>query len=220
MQKALLVFSGGPDSTAAAVWGMDNQFSIELLTFKFRSSQQDGELAAAAKISEMLMLSQTNVDWTSPMAIFPHTMYPLMHAGTPKDHAEDETGSLLPFGAGLILTYAAAFALSKGVNQIIWGATKDDACGNPDYGTAFSNDLAALITRSVGCDVQIHVPFGNSINSNSWIATTARSLCSRLRGLARPADRSNVGNADHASPVASRVSWQGSKMRLSIRLKI
>ncbi|MCU1249344.1 MAG: ExsB [Edaphobacter sp.] len=161
MQKALLVFSGGPDSTAAAIWGMENQFSTELLTFKFRSLEQDGELAAAVKVSEMLKLSQTNVDWTSPMAIFPHRMYPLMHAGTPKAHAEDKTGSLLPFGAGLILTFATAFALSRGIDNVIWGATKDDAYGNLDYDQGFSDDLSALISKSVGCKVTIHAPFAH-----------------------------------------------------------
>jgi len=159
MRKALVVFSGGPDSTAAVLWGLENQFSPELLTFKFRSGEQDGELAAARGVTNMLKLAQTNADWTSGMAVFPHKMYPLMHAGTAQDHANDKTGSLLPFGAGLVLTFATSFALSKGINEVIWGATKDDGYGNLDYSQQFSDDLAALISKTVGCGVKIHAPF-------------------------------------------------------------
>ncbi len=41
-QKAIVIFSGGPDSTAAAKYALERGLNVELLTFQFDTDQQYG----------------------------------------------------------------------------------------------------------------------------------------------------------------------------------
>lgn len=45
MEKAVVVFSGGPDSVAAALWAVENDYQPELLTFQFRNKASMGNYA-------------------------------------------------------------------------------------------------------------------------------------------------------------------------------
>jgi 7-cyano-7-deazaguanine synthase len=173
-EKAVVVFSGGPDSTAAALWAASEGYEVELLTFQFRNESQYGELSAAMQVARTLGRRHTIFDFKSPMAHFGSEVQVLMHSGTATleqagdrgSHEKDRIatkGYRLRFGAGLILAAAANYALCHGTSILIWGATKDDASGGAlDYSQDFCGKFAALIGTAVGAAFQIIVPFSSS----------------------------------------------------------
>ncbi len=162
-QHVVVVFSGGPDSTAAALWALEQGLDVHLLTFQFRAEDQYGELYASMKVAESLRLRQTIIDWRSPMDVFSRNVHILMHAGTPPKGADLSKPHRLPFGAGVVLSTAAAFALYRGLPRLVWGATYDDAFGgNIEYTQEFADGIADLVARSHGTEFRIDVPFAKN----------------------------------------------------------
>jgi 7-cyano-7-deazaguanine synthase len=159
--EAVVIFSGGPDSTAAALWALANGYAPELLTFQFRNKAQYGELRAAIDLARELTLEHTIFDFKSPMAHFEPGMHILMHSGTTTS-ASSSGEQRLKFGAGLILAAAANYALLYGKSTLIWGATKDDAEGGTlDYTQGFCDKMAELISGTAGQPFRIIAPFSH-----------------------------------------------------------
>ena len=71
MKNAIVIFSGGPDSTAAAYWAINEGYEVELLTFRFADNgSQNGELHSAKEVSKELDLQHNFIDFTSPLHQF------------------------------------------------------------------------------------------------------------------------------------------------------
>lgn len=158
--KAIVVFSGGPDSTAAALWAIANGYEVELLTFDFKAQKQYGEIASAVKVATRLKLKHTIIDFRSPMASFGDKVHILMHAGTEVGLADQTSDHRMPFGGGMILSTASCYATYNGVNTVIWGANLDDSVGNPyEYTEEFGNYIAKIVSQSIGCPFSILTPF-------------------------------------------------------------
>ena len=126
-----------------------------------------------------------------------------MHAG------DDERGgerSLLPFGAGVVLSFAAAYALQTGTSRVVWGATKDDAGGSPHYTAEFGTRFGDLVGEGFELKVPLaekHKPevfqtfrdkrdlfartwsckVGSTTQCGSCEACTARRLAAEIAGV-------------------------------------
>lgn len=162
MKPATIIFSGGPDSTAASLWAISAGYTPQLLTFQFRNESQYAELSAAIEIARILKLEHTIFDFKSPMAHFGPDAHIMMHAGSDHHKPRSTKGSRLKFGAGLTLAVAANFALHHEKHELVWGATKDDALGGAsEYTQEFSNKMAELITVASGVKFAIHAPLAH-----------------------------------------------------------
>lgn len=160
MKKAVAIFSGGPDSTAAALWAVDQGYETELLTFQFRNRTQYGELKAAMDIAGALSLKHTLFDFKSSMEHFQPNAHILMHAGVEANVIDKSQDHRLPFGAAMILTVASNYAIYNGADTLVWGATKSDSqSGNYEYTQDFCDDLSVVLTRILGKDFKIIAPF-------------------------------------------------------------
>lgn len=159
MSKAIVVFSGGPDSLAAALWAQKQKYEPWLLTFQFKQTEQYGEIFAATLLANLLKFNHHIIDFKSPMLSFAPTVHVLMHAGTSAT-ADRSEHHRMEFGAGMVLTTACTFAVYNGVDDVVWGATKDDIFGGRfEYSQDFANGLAQLVANTTGKPFRIHVPY-------------------------------------------------------------
>lgn len=212
MRNAVVVFSGGPDSTASALWAAANNINVELLTFQYKGAEQYGEIRSSIIIAQLLKMKHTIIDFKSTMASFSPMAHIMMHAGTPEGNSKSESSHLMPFGAGMVLSIAANYAVYNSINTMIWGATKDDGYDNNyQYRKEFADDLAFLISKAIGSTFEIITPFNDlhkhqvmrahfigreQIFSNTWSckkglseqsgdceASIARRVAAQLAGL-------------------------------------
>ncbi len=209
---AYVVFSGGPDSTAAALWALQNDLEARLLTFQFKNHEQYGELKSAILLAQALELPHEIFDFKSPMQHFSSDAHVLMHAGTEIGQKDSTGAHRLEFGAGLILSAAANYAIYRGVNTLVWGATKEDALGSSyEYTQEFCDRISELVSTVIKRDFKIIAPLtdlfkheivseyfvgredlfaqtwsckkGGAIQSGDCHASIARRVAARIAGI-------------------------------------
>lgn len=159
--RALVILSGGPDSTAAALWALDNGYQVDLITFQVRGDAQYGEIFAAMRVAAALDLPHKIIDLKSAIGAFTPNMHIMRHAGVKPLGVDKSQPYLMPFGTGTLLSFAASYAIHEGVSTLVWGATADDGEANWEYSQEFCDHLAALINRVTGTSLKIVAPFSS-----------------------------------------------------------
>ena len=143
-EKALVVLSGGQDSTTCLYWairkfGKDN---VTAVTFDY-GQRHHIELACAEIIAAMAGVQQTVLPIDTFAAIGGNA---LTDASITPQTETSESGAALPNtfvpGRNLIfLTFAAALAYTKGIQHLVTGVAQTDYSGYPD---CRENTLKAL----------------------------------------------------------------------------
>jgi 7-cyano-7-deazaguanine synthase len=171
--KAAAVFSGGPDSTASALWAKEKGYEVELVSYQFHDEKQYGELRSAMKVAEELDMEHTVIDFKAPTNAFGEGAQMFMHAGTDTALQKEEGDEhatmtnhktephLVPFASGMLLSMTASYAIYNNANSVIWGATADDGSNNVHYRQEFADELAEFVSRKEDYPVEIALPIAD-----------------------------------------------------------
>ena len=168
--KALVLFSGGVDSTTCLGIAVDKYGADEVLALSVYYGQKHSkELEAAEKITDYYGVKHKKLDLA---LIFADSDCSLLKGSTkeiPKEsYAEQLSGTngapvstYVPFRNGLFLSSAASIALSNGCEVIYYGAHSDDAAGNayPDCSSDFNEAINRAIYLGSGCELRVEAPF-------------------------------------------------------------
>lgn len=168
--KALVLFSGGVDSTTCLAMAVEKYGAENVLALSVRYGQKHSrEIEAARKIAAYYGVRLKELDLA---LIFEDSNCALL-AGSedaiPKEsyakQLEKNQGSpvstYVPFRNGLFLSSAASIALSNDCSEIYYGAHSDDAAGNayPDCSSDFNEAINRAIYLGSGEQLQVIAPF-------------------------------------------------------------
>ena len=136
MEHALVLFSGGQDSTTCLAWALDRYDQVETIGFDY-GQRHRVEMACRAPVRAALdarwpgRLGQDHViDLQAGMAALGQTA---MTAEVAIAMGEDGLPNTFVPGRNLLfLTYAAALAYRRGVRRIVAGVCETDFSGYPD----------------------------------------------------------------------------------------
>ncbi|MGQ7868361.1 7-cyano-7-deazaguanine synthase QueC [Sunxiuqinia sp. sy24] len=157
MNKALVVFSGGQDSTTCLYWAKCTFDVVEAISFDYGQKHRL-ELELAAAIAEKAEV---------PFHVFPLDLLPLLTSNAltnpallvEKDKPADRPPNTLVEGRNLLfLTYAAIFAKSKGIHHLVTGVGQADYSGYPDCRDNFIRSLNQTLNLSMDYPYEIHTP--------------------------------------------------------------
>ncbi|MDU1891706.1 MAG: 7-cyano-7-deazaguanine synthase QueC [Dysgonomonas sp.] len=156
-ESALVLFSGGQDSTTCLYWTLKNFSSVRTLCFTYgqRHSKEvevaqsiaekanvPFQLLDASIISQLSVNSLTNTDLVmdeeKPSDSYPNTFVP---------------GRNL-----LFLTFAAVIARSHGIRHIVTGVSEADYSGYPDCRDTFILSANAAINLAMDEHFHVHTP--------------------------------------------------------------
>ncbi len=160
--KALVVLSGGQDSTTCLYWAM-REFgaaNVEAVTFDY-GQRHRVELDCARKIAQLAGVRQTVLPIDTFAAIGGNALTDDSIA--PEEGARDDADTALPNtfvpGRNLVfLSFAAALAYTRGIDHVVTGVAQTDYSGYPD---CRENTLKALeLALRLGMDsrVTLHTP--------------------------------------------------------------
>lgn len=174
--KAVVLLSGGADSTtclalAVKAVGAENVSALSV----FYGQRHSKEVECAHKVAEFYKVPLYEADLS---ASYQWSNCPLLSHSTEemplgsyeeqfkKRGAEGTVATYVPFRNGLMLSSAAAIALSIYPNQevrLYYGAHRDDAVGGayPDCTTAFVDAMAAALNEGSGKWLTLEAPLIN-----------------------------------------------------------
>lgn len=168
--KALVLFSGGLDSTTCLALAVEKYGADEVLALSVSYGQKHTkEIEAAKAVAAYYGVKLKTLDLA---AIFADSDCSLLKGSSqeiPKEsYAEQLTGTdgkpvstYVPFRNGLFLSSAASIALSHGCEVILYGAHADDAAGNayPDCSQEFNDAINRAIYLGSGQQLRVEAPF-------------------------------------------------------------
>ncbi|MDN0082291.1 7-cyano-7-deazaguanine synthase QueC [Crenobacter sp. SG2305] len=159
--RALVVLSGGQDSTTCLYWAIQRfgRDAVETVTFDY-GQRHRVELDAAKLIAEMAGVRQT---------VLPINTFGVMGGNaltgdiTPETGARDDADTTLPNtfvpGRNLIfLTFAAALAYQKDIEHVVTGVAQTDYSGYPDCRENTLKALELAIRLGMDSPVTLHAP--------------------------------------------------------------
>ena len=158
--KALVVLSGGQDSTTCLYWAI-KRFGIEdVSTVTFDYGQRHRiELDCAARIAAQAGVSNTLLPIDTFAALGGDALTDdAVSVAEGVDAATGLPNTFVPGRNLVFLTFAAAMAYQKGIGNLVTGVAQTDYSGYPDCREGTITSLQHTLRLGMEYDVTIHTP--------------------------------------------------------------
>jgi 7-cyano-7-deazaguanine synthase len=155
-EKALILLSGGQDSTSAAVWAQAGNYDLTAIIFDY-GQRHKVEIESAKRIADMLRIPFFIKE---VKGVFPTTSAltnPSLKIKTNKK--TNLPTSFVPGRNILFLTIAAAEAYARDIHYLITGVSEEDYSGYPDCRNATITSLTETLNLGMEYDIQIKTPW-------------------------------------------------------------
>jgi 7-cyano-7-deazaguanine synthase len=171
---ALVLFSGGQDSTVCLAWALDRYGRVETVGFDY--GQRHGvELEARARVREAIV--RDFPDWAARLG--PDHMLDIKGFGSvaqsalTADRAIEMTAKGLPStfvpGRNLVFfTYAAALADRRGLRALVGGMCETDFSGYPDCRRETLDAMERALNLGMAQDFVIETPLMWLTKAQTW----------------------------------------------------
>jgi 7-cyano-7-deazaguanine synthase len=158
--QAVVVLSGGQDSTTCLYWAIDRfgRTNVQSLTFDYGQRHRI-ELDCAARIAADAGVSNVRLPIDTFAALGGDALtdskigvesQPVPTTGLPN--------TFVPGRNLVFLTFAAAFAYQRGIAHLVTGVAQTDYSGYPDCREETIEALQQALRLGMESDVQIHTP--------------------------------------------------------------
>lgn len=165
-EKAVVVFSGGQDSTTCLFWAMEQFAEVTAVTFDY-NQRHSTEIECAKQITKELEINHHILDMSllnqlAPNALTRHDI----------EVKEGENGGLpstfVPGRNLLFLSFAGVLASQIGAKHIITGVCETDFSGYPDCRDIFIKSLNVTLNLSMDQSFVIHTPLMWLNKAETW----------------------------------------------------
>lgn len=158
--RALVLLSGGQDSTTCLHWAIDRfgRENVSAISFDY-GQRHRVELECAQAIAVSAGVPQVCLPIDTFAALGGNALTDA--AVDVRDELNAETGLPNTFVPGrnlIFLTYAAAYAYSRDTGHLVTGVAQTDYSGYPDCREATIKALQESINLGMESNVQIHTP--------------------------------------------------------------
>ncbi len=173
-QKALVLFSGGQDSTTCLAWALENFTTVETLGFTYgqrhniemsvrapvREALRAGFPAWADKLGEDHVIDLAVLGQVSESALTRESEITLAASGLPT--------TFVPGRNLVFLTFAAMLAYRRGARHIIGGMCETDFSGYPDCRDDSVKAMQLALNTGMGTNFVLHTPLMWIDKAQTW----------------------------------------------------
>ena len=156
-EEALIVLSGGQDSTTCLFWAKEKFKSVRAIGFNY-GQRHKLELQCAKDICEKYDVKYDVLD----MGLLNNlTSNSLTRDDIKVDEAKEGESTANSFVEGrnmVFLTFAAIFAQTHGIRNIVTGVSQSDFSGYPDCRDNFIKSLNVTLNLAMDYDFILHTP--------------------------------------------------------------
>lgn len=165
--SAVVVFSGGQDSTTCLLWARKQYEKVYAVSFDY-NQRHKLELVCAKEICEKLQVEHTVLDMKLLNQLAPNS---LTRPDMDVDESAPETGTPNTFVDGrnmVFLTFVAIYAKQLGVRDIITGVSQSDFSGYPDCRDVFIKSLNVTLNLAMDYEFDIITPLMWIDKEETW----------------------------------------------------
>jgi 7-cyano-7-deazaguanine synthase len=160
MKQALIVLSGGQDSTTCLYWAIEKwrRDSLETLTFDYGQRHRI-ELDAAREVAEYVGVPNTILPIDTLRVLGGNALTEnKIPVKSEVDPATSLPNTFVPGRNLIFLTYAAAFAYQRGIHDLVTGVAETDYSGYPDCREPTIRAIEQAIQLGMDYEIRIHTP--------------------------------------------------------------
>lgn len=159
MTNALIVLSGGQDSTTCLYWAIDTygRDNVDTVTFNY-GQRHSIELNCAKKVSDIAGVSNTVLPINTFSVLGGSALTDEIDVKTDVDSKTNLPNTFVPGRNLIFLTYAAAFAYQRDIHHLVTGVAQTDYSGYPDCREDTIQSLNKTINLGMEYDITIHTP--------------------------------------------------------------
>ncbi|MEP0545446.1 MAG: 7-cyano-7-deazaguanine synthase QueC [Rhodothermales bacterium] len=168
--QALVLFSGGQDSTICLFWAKHPDFGgfarVEALGFRY-GQKHAVELEQAQRIADLANVPFTVLDLTGLLSGSALTEHDKDVSG-PHERAPDLPASFVPGRNALFLAVAASVGYTRGITDLVGGMCQTDYAGYPDCRLDFVEAQQRALGLALDADLRIHTPLMHRTKAETW----------------------------------------------------
>jgi 7-cyano-7-deazaguanine synthase len=174
MSGALVLFSGGQDSTACLAWALDRFEHVETVGFDY-GQRHSAELAARPRILERMRALFPA--WAPKMGadhLLPLDVLKTIGGTALTDDRAIAMGvnglpnTFVPGRNILFLTAAAALAYRRGIADLVGGMCETDYSGYPDCRESTIRATEQALNLGIEAAFRIHTPLMRATKAETW----------------------------------------------------
>ena len=164
--KAIVVFSGGQDSTTCLFWAIKEFAEVEAVTFDY-NQRHASEIECAKNITQELGIKHHILDMNLLNQLAPNAL--TRNDIEVSDGGDGELPSTFVPGRNLLfLSFAGVLASQVGAKHIITGVCETDFSGYPDCRDIFIKSMNVTLNLSMDENFVIHTPLMWLNKAETW----------------------------------------------------
>lgn len=174
--KAIVIFSGGLDSTTCLYWAKQEYEEVEALSFNYGSKHNEQELRRAKMICELAGVKHTVIKLDFINNLFKSDL--LKSGGKiPEGHYESKNmkSTVVPFRNGIMLSIAVGYAESVNAGTVLIGSHSGDHEIYLDCRPEFTEAISKAAELGTDKGIIIIAPFAN--HTKDAIVSKGKELC-------------------------------------------
>ena len=152
--KALVIFSGGQDSTTCLGWAVNRYKSVEAITFNYGQNHSI-EIEQSKIICDKYKIKQTIIDISFLNTLVDSALTSNGNVNSKHSRLKNLPASFVPNRNALFITLAHAYAQKIGAGDLIGGMCETDFSGYPDCRNIFLKHLE--LTLNIGSEASINI---------------------------------------------------------------
>ncbi len=164
-EKAIVVFSGGQDSTTCLFYAKKHFKEVELVTFNY-GQRHDTEIEVAKQIAQDQGMKHHVLDMSLLSQLTPNAL--TQHDMEITNNEDGIPNTFVPARNLLFLSFAGALAYQIGAKDIITGVCETDFSGYPDCRDSFIKSMNVTLSLAMDKDFVIHTPLMWLNKAETW----------------------------------------------------
>lgn len=165
--KAVVVFSGGQDSTTCLFWAKKKFEEVVAVSFDYNQKHKF-ELECAKQICKKYDVEHHILDMSLLNQLAPNSLT-RVDIEVDKNHVDGDLPNSFVDGRNLLfLTFVAVFAKQRDIHHIITGVSQSDFSGYPDCRDVFIKSTNVTLNLAMEYDFFIHTPLMLIDKCETW----------------------------------------------------
>lgn len=166
-EPALVVFSGGQDSTTCLYWAKRKFSKVCALTFRY-GQKHEKEVELAANIARMAEVEHMVMDMPFIGQIGSNSLTTPGIVMDEEAPADGYPNTFVPGRNLFFLSIAAVMARERGIRHLVTGVSQTDYSGYPDCRDAFIKALNVTLNLAMDNQFVIHTPLMWIDKAETW----------------------------------------------------